>query len=105
MSSWINTLRAACGDSSIGQVAIQLGYSRTAVSLALAGRYPGDTRHLARQVMAKLAVVQCPHSDQTISIAECHATASGRAPAHNPAKMALWRTCQRCQNNCKNRSY
>lgn len=101
--SWINTLRAACGDSSIARIATRLGYSRTTVSLALSGRYPGDTKHLARRVYEVLAVVQCTHSDQTIGIAQCQATATGRAPAHNPAKMALWRACQQCQNN-RNRS-
>lgn len=93
---WLGLLQAEVARSSMGQAAKRLGYSRTSVSLVLAGKYPGNTAHIARAALALLDVVACPHAGQTLTQADCRAIALGAAPTHHPIKLGHWRACQRC---------
>jgi hypothetical protein len=85
-------------------LAARLDYSRTTVSLVLSGTYPGNTDRIAERAIAVLElpqVVQCPYLGQELTIAACRDYSTQRAPTHHPTKMAHWRACQQCQNNCK----
>jgi predicted transcriptional regulator len=55
---WIDRLRAAVARSSIRQVAKQLHVSASSVSMALAGKYPGNALRLKSRVLAELAAVK-----------------------------------------------
>lgn len=101
-NNWLSILKAAVQRSSQGQVASQLNYSRATISLVLADKYPGNTKHIQQKVIKKLATVECPHTGVVITMTDCYLTAHGKAPTHNPAKMAQWRACRVCKNNCKN---
>lgn len=48
--AWLDVLRQQCEGRQILEVANELGYSRGAISLALHGKYPGDTRHIEAAV-------------------------------------------------------
>lgn len=93
---WLPLLRDEAERSSIAAAAALLGYSRTSISLVLAGKYPGDTGRIARCVLAKLDKQSCPHLGELISTASCREIALAAAPTHHPLKLGHWRECQRC---------
>lgn len=101
---WLALMREEAARTSKRCLAERLGYSRTTVSLVLSGSYPGGTDKIAAraaEVLELPAEVPCPYLGQTLSIADCRAYSTQRAPTHHPQKMAHWRACQQCQNNCK----
>ncbi|BAK76464.1 hypothetical protein NH8B_2078 [Pseudogulbenkiania sp. NH8B] len=95
---WLELLRAEAERTSIAAIAGRLGYSRTSISLVLAGKYPVAPDRIARAAIALLDVVECPHAGQTLPLAECRSVALGAAPTHHPMKLGHWRACQRCPN-------
>ena len=48
--AWLDVLREQCQGRQIVDVAAELGYSRGAISMALHGKYPGDTKHIQTAV-------------------------------------------------------
>jgi hypothetical protein len=50
MSCWLSALHEQCQGRQIEDVAAELGYSRTSISLVLHGKYPGDTKHIQAAV-------------------------------------------------------
>lgn len=95
---WLQLLRAEAERTSIAAIAVRLGYSRTSISLVLAGKYPVAPDRIAQAAIALLEVVVCPHAGQTLPLTECRSTALGAAPTHHPMKLSHWRACQRCPN-------
>lgn len=98
---WLQLVRAEAACTNIAAVALRLGYSRTAVSLVLAGKYPGNAGKIetkALEVLEPILTVACPYLDQDIALADCREHAGQRAPTHNPAKMHHWRACRQCPN-------
>ncbi|MYM32234.1 XRE family transcriptional regulator [Duganella sp. CY15W] len=98
---WLRLLRAEADKTSIGRAAIRVGYSRTAVSQALSGKYPGDMAKLERMVLNALELpmaVACPHLLLNLPTTMCHGFSSKAAPTHNPVQMMHWRACQICPN-------
>ena len=92
---WLDILTAEARRTTIAATARRLGYSRTAVSLALAGKYPGGTDKLATTVLETFCRTLCPHLDREMTPAEC-AKNGGRVPTSSPAALRLWRACQAC---------
>ncbi len=92
---WRSLLVGEVARTSIAATARRLGYSRTAVSLVLAGKYPGRTDTLAARVLAELGRVTCPHLGRTVTPGDC-AISGGRVPTSSPAALRLWRACQTC---------
>lgn len=98
---WLELLRAEAARSSIATVAERVGYSRTTISLVLAGKYPGKPAKIATAALAQLepvVAVECPYLGIAISFEECNQHSGQRAPTHNPAKMHQWRACHQCPN-------
>lgn len=93
---WFTLLREPVAQSSVRQVARELAYSATAISLILNGKYSGKPEKLRAKVLQRYAVVSCPFSGSVIPVYQCTETATGKAPTHNPIKMAQWRACQSC---------
>lgn len=52
---------------SIQKVADELGYARPSLSLALRGKYIGNTDRLEKTVIRVLGAVHCPHLEQELS--------------------------------------
>lgn len=92
---WLALLAAEASRTTIAATARRLGYSRTTVSLALAGKYPGGTDKLASTVQRILGGATCPHLGRTVTAAECAAN-SDEMPTSSPAALRLWRACQTC---------
>ena len=78
----------------------RIGVSRSAVSLALANRYPSpSTASIEKKVLQALDGLNCPAQQRTISIEECRDYRARPAPTQNPMSMRLWRHCQTCPHN------
>lgn len=97
---WFSLLKAQIATASLRRVAAELGYSGTTLSLIVHGKYAGKTDRVAAAVAARYETVACPHQGKTIPLHECHDTASGKAPTHNPIKMQQWLACQKCAKRC-----
>jgi hypothetical protein len=98
---WMQLLRAEAARTTIAAVAVQIGYSRTTISLVMSGKYPGKSERIAAAVLAVLEpviTVNCPYLGVAIAPQECHQHAGQRAPTHNPSKMHHWRACRQCPN-------
>lgn len=85
---------------SIQKVADELGYARPSLSLALRGKYVGNTDRLEKTVIRVLGSVHCPHLDQVLSPETCIGFREREAPTQNPAEMRHWRACQKCPHAC-----
>lgn len=92
---WLALLADEAKRTTIAATARRIGYSRTAVSLALVGKYPGRTDKLAARVLETIRRVACPFLDREVTPAEC-AKNGGRTPTSSPAALRLWRACQAC---------
>lgn len=97
---WFALLKARIAAASLRQVAAELGYSGTTLSLIVHGKYAGKTDRVAAAVAARYETVMCPYQGKTIPLHECRSTAQGKAPTHNPMKMQQWLACQKCAKRC-----
>lgn len=98
-SDWLALLRAHAAATNITQAAKAIGMSRTAVSLALAGKYPGGTQDIAARVMAILAPrPRCPGLEREITAAECRDWAAKPFAATNTLRVRMHAACRRCPN-------
>jgi hypothetical protein len=79
----------------------RVGVSRTAVSLALAEKYPADdTRRLEGKVLAALAGrVACPHDGTDIARRACADRATSPMPMSSPAALRAWMACRTCPHS------
>lgn len=81
----------------------RIGVSRSAVSLALANRYPSpSTASIEKKVLEALDGLDCPALAIKISAEQCRDYRARPAPTHNPMAMRMWQHCQRCPHNPDN---
>lgn len=103
MVNWLDLLKAEVAKSNITQVASQIGYARTSVSLALSGKYVGSTDRLATAVLKAYSDrFQCPHLGQAVTKHECNRFSLRSIPQSNASALRHWRACQACPHNCTN---
>ena len=74
----------------------EIGYSRTAVSLYLDGKYGGDARRLERAVLHRFNRFPCPHLKADITPKDCASHAIRPCPTSNTRDARHWRACQTC---------
>lgn len=97
---WIRLLAAEVEASNRRLAAEACGLSRTAVSLALANRYPSpSTQGLERRVIEALDGRDCPAWGERISVEQCRDYREQPTPTHNPMAMRKWQACQSCPHN------
>lgn len=89
---------ANAGRGGIQAVATQIGFSRSALSTFLAGKYPAaSTDRLEAAILKHLADRHtCPHLRREVSPAECSGFANRPMPMSNPAALRHWQACQDC---------
>jgi len=92
-------LRAEADRTTVTAVARQIGYSRPAVSMVLAGTYRGRIDQVAAAVLAALDTVSCPADGADITAAACLETRTRPMPTSSPRALRRWRQCQRCPLN------
>lgn len=100
---WRAILEKAVADHQKGKagVSAQLGVSRSYVSRVLsngASAYTAPDSFITKVIDRLYMVAQCPHHGMPQPFSECRAVALSPAPTHNPLRMALWKSCQRCPN-------
>jgi len=85
----------------------KIGISRTAVSLALSGKYPAeDTSRIEAKVLEALAGrVPCPHDRTDIARRACSDRATAPMPMSNPVELRAWTACGACPNRPKEGSH
>lgn len=84
------------------KVAAELGYARSALSQAMDGKYPGDTRHLRAAIISTYASrIACPHLGIDLAPAQCEAnrTRSMQDCLGSRETVKLWQACQSCTHN------
>ncbi|KAA6405778.1 LysR family transcriptional regulator [Candidatus Tokpelaia sp.] len=85
---------------SIKAVADKIGYSRGAVSTALAGKYVGGTGKMRAAIMERLnAIMLCPHLGKELTAIECRLFRERRCPTSNRAEVKHWQACRICKFN------
>ena len=90
-------LRGAVGRlGSITAVALDLGYARASVSMALAGKYPGRTTKMEQAIVSRYGGCECPHLGRAIGRDECRRHRTRRMPQSDPDAFRHWRACQHC---------
>ncbi|OCP17396.1 MULTISPECIES: helix-turn-helix transcriptional regulator [unclassified Ensifer] len=102
-AEWLGVLRAQAEKPGVTKQAIadELGISRTAVSLLIAGKYTAGTtkveRKIANKVMALYAHrVWCPHLHASITPDQCRAFCTAPMTMSDPAGLRHWVACQKC---------
>lgn len=93
---WLVLLTHAAEASSCAEVARQLGVSRSAVSLCLAGKYPGGTKRMEQRVRAVFGGHICPQSGLRVTTSECQRRRAEPMPTANPHVLHYWRECAAC---------
>lgn len=88
----------AIENSSITAVAVQIGFSRTALSLYMADKYPAEVGEIEAAIRARYDVYICPHTIQLITGPACKQRATQPKPFGGKAKLAHWQACQSCQH-------
>ncbi len=100
LNSWMNVLQVEVAKANITTVAKQLGYSRTTVSLILAGRYNGSTNKFGKAVSDTFGVgIHCPHLETTVTKEQCVGFHTLPMPQSNAAALRHWRRCQGCEHS------
>ncbi len=80
-------------------VAEAIGYSRTAISLYLDGKYGAGVEKLEAAILARYDIYPCTHNNVEISGPDCQRRATAPRPFGGRAKEAHWLACQVCQHN------
>lgn len=93
-------LRERVAATSIAAAARDLDYSRSAVSMVLAGTYLGSPEHLARRVLQRFAgTVECPHLSAPISGQSCADHRTRPMPTGSARSFRHWQACRTCAFN------
>lgn len=83
-------------------LARELGVSRSGLSQAMDGKYPGHTSKLRARIFELLADgILCPHLGSKITPTECRGWRERplSAASANPAGVRHWQACQSCLQN------
>ena len=98
--NWLDVLQAAVAADPRGitGVAERIGYSRTAVSLALAGRYGGNPERIAHAVVSMLQAVECPFLGHAIPPGVCRRFSTRSYISITAADVPHWRACRKCSH-------
>lgn len=100
---WRAILEQAVSEHPKGKagVSVRLGVSRSYVSRVLSSgtsAYEAPPSFITKVIERLYMVAECPHTSQPQPFSECRAVSLSPPPTHNPSRMALWKSCQRCPN-------
>lgn len=79
----------------IAGVADEIDYSRTSLSLYLAGKYPAQ-KAIERAILARYNRRNCPHTGEDIAPEICRKKALAPQPYGGAARERQWHACQNC---------
>lgn len=96
---WLAWLRARVDEAgSMQKVADEVGISRPAVSLLLAGKYSAGTDRVAAKITAFAHGdrVWCPHLNIALAASACAGHVTAPMPMSDPAALKHWIACKHC---------
>lgn len=101
---WFIALQSAANTMSQAKLAAKCGISGTAINQVLKGNYQGSINNVSEKVKGALLEqsVTCPVLD-TITTDVCANHRNKGFKPNNPMRVQLFRACQKCQNNPKNK--
>lgn len=94
--NWIELLSARCTEIGVAATARELGYSRAAVSMARAGKYPAGIEHISAAVIRTYSQCDCPYLGVRITAADCRRNRSRPMPMSKPEALRFWTACRGC---------
>ncbi len=103
----LELLESACERmGSISEVAKKIGYTRPSVSLAKAGKYPGDTTKMRAAIITNLTeLIACPYLQINLTQTDCQNYRDRPVPTSSRAEVKHWQTCQSCPFNPRGTQY
>ncbi|SIQ95427.1 hypothetical protein SAMN05421829_108132 [Aromatoleum tolulyticum] len=78
------------------QIAAEIGYSRTAVSLYQGGKYDRDAARLEAAIVRAYDRRVCPHLGESVEPELCVRKALAPKPFGGSARLTWWMRCQGC---------
>jgi len=103
---WLEVLRVEASKPGRSKQAIaeELGVSRPAISLLVAGKYTARLDKVGAKLAPKILSlyaerVWCPHLRSSISGADCTDHRSAPMTMSDPAKLKHWAACKSCPRN------
>ena len=98
--AWVEVLAQNLDSGkSLQELAGIVGYSKTALSLVLSNKYPGNPGRIGKAIETHLtgATVVCPLLGDILA-GECAANQAREFSAASSARVALWKACRKCHN-------
>lgn len=97
----VDAHNAANGRGGIQAVADKIGFSRSALSTFLAGKYPAASTDKLESAILKGLVGRhrCPHLGRDLAPDECRGFADRALPMSNPATLRHWQACRDCPHS------
>jgi len=80
------------------QIAIEIGYSRPAVSRYTSGTYGAEVNDIEAAILARYDRRECPHVGKPVDPETCRIKALSPRPFGGQARERHWKACQTCQN-------
>lgn len=94
---WFRLLKAQAAARTQTEIAREIGYARTSVSLLLSGQYPRRPTGIATRILEVYgAGIECPFLGGEIPRATCDETRLAPMPTHRPSDLRHWTACQSC---------
>ena len=78
------------------QIALETGYSRTAISLYLSGQYTADPGQIEAAICKAYDRHDCPHTRDVITPDVCRRKALAAEPFGGSERRRWWLCCQSC---------
>jgi hypothetical protein len=78
------------------QIALEIGYNRSTVSVWMRGVYIVDGRNVADAVLKTYDRRDCPHSGEPVTPDVCRKKALSPKPFGGAERRAWWQCCQTC---------
>jgi hypothetical protein len=101
VEGWLSRLAADCAANPRGKagMAAAMGISRPYIARALStgksALLPSQMESLRARYLTFVGELRCPSTGEVVERAVCLA-GHASAPTHNPSRMMIWKTCQRC---------
>lgn len=80
-------------------IAEKLGYSHTAITLYVNGKYPGGIARLEARIVEVYSRIACPFLTRDISLADCTQYRTQDCPTSSPMAVRHWQACKSCAHN------
>lgn len=78
------------------RIALDIGYSRPAVSRYMSGTYGDSVKDIEAAILKAYDRHECPHTGEDLEPASCRKKALAPKPFGGAARLGWWLCCQTC---------